>query len=96
MKINIEKNSKIPLYVQIKNQIKDMIYSKIIPVDYVLPSERELAKTLKINRSTVVKSYEELKMEGIIDSKMGKGTYVIYSTSKTRKTNLNNHCKSLF
>ncbi|MCY6958523.1 MULTISPECIES: GntR family transcriptional regulator [Clostridium] len=31
-------------------------------MDYVLPSERELAKILHVNRSTVVKSYEELKI----------------------------------
>lgn len=58
MKINIERNSKTALYLQIKNQIKDMIYLKRLPLDYTLPSERELAKILHVNRSTVVKVYE--------------------------------------
>lgn len=59
MKISIKKNSKVALCIQIKNQIKDMIYSKRIPFEYVLPSERELAKILNVNRSTVSKAYEE-------------------------------------
>ena len=41
MRININRNSKVALYIQIKNQIRDAIYSKTLPVNYVLPSERE-------------------------------------------------------
>lgn len=96
MKINIERDSKIPLYVQIKSQIRNMIYSKIIPEDYVLPSERELAKVLDINRSTVVKAYEELKQEGLISSQVGKGTYVIYSDEDISNVKSNNFPKHLF
>lgn len=96
MKINIERDSKIPLYVQIKNQIRDMIYSKIIPKDYVLPSERELGKSLDVNRSTVVKSYEKLKEEGLISSQVGKGTYVIYSDEDISNVKSNEFPKSLF
>lgn len=96
MKINIERDSKIPLYVQIKNQIRNMIYSKIIPENYMLPSERELAKILDINRSTVVKSYQELKAEGLISSEVEKGTYVVYSDEDTFNNKLNNSAKFLF
>ncbi|MDD3225678.1 MAG: PLP-dependent aminotransferase family protein [Clostridium sp.] len=96
MKINIKKNSKVALYVQIKNQIKSMIYSKIIPLNYVLPSERELAKILDVNRSTVVKAYEELKSEGLISSDIGKGTYVTFYNEDTLNDKSNNFKKCLF
>ncbi|AKA68292.1 PLP-dependent aminotransferase family protein [Clostridium scatologenes] len=96
MKINIERNSKTALYLQIKNQIKDMIYLKRLPLDYILPSERELAKTLHVNRSTVVKAYEELKAEGLIDSQIGKGTYIVFCDENTLKNKSPSFRKHLF
>lgn len=82
MRISIDKKSNAPLYTQIKNQIRDLIYAKTLPINFVLPSERELADKIKVNRSTVAKAYEELKAEGIITSAVGKGTYVIYEKEK--------------
>lgn len=78
MRILLDKKKKIALYIQIKNQIKEYIYSKKVPKNYVLPSERELAQKLGVNRSTVIKAYQDLKAEGLINSSVGKGTYVIY------------------
>lgn len=59
-----------------------MIYSKILPKDYALASGRELAKTLEVNRSTVVKAYQELKVDGLIASEIGRGTYVVFCDDK--------------
>ncbi|MCY6353764.1 MocR-like pyridoxine biosynthesis transcription factor PdxR [Clostridium sp. ZS2-4] len=78
MRIYIDKNSREALYIQIRNQIRKRIYSKKFPENYILPSERELAKRLDVNRSTVIKAYQELKAEGLVNSEIGKGTYVIY------------------
>ncbi|MBV7272525.1 PLP-dependent aminotransferase family protein [Clostridiaceae bacterium UIB06] len=77
MRISIEKNSTIPIYIQIKNQIREMIYKGVMTKDFLLPPERKLAKTLGVSRSTVVKAYEELKALGLVESHMGKGTRVI-------------------
>lgn len=96
MRINIERNSKVALYIQIKNQIRTMIYSKRLPVDYVLPSERELAKILEVNRSTVIKAYQELKAEGLIDSEVGRGTYVIFCDEDISSGGLNSFKRHLF
>lgn len=96
MRINIKRDSKIALYIQIKNQIRDMIYSKRLPVNYVLPSERELAKILDVNRSTVKKAYEELKSEGLINSEVGRGTYVVFCDEDELITKSNNCKKHLF
>lgn len=79
MRLKIDRTSKIPMYMQIKNQIRDKIYSKNFPKNYILSSERELSSILKVNRSTVIKAYEELKAEGLVDSKVGRGTFVIYN-----------------
>lgn len=77
MRISIDKTISTPIYIQIKNEIREMIYSGILPKGFSLPSERKLAEELGVSRSTVIKAYEELKTLGLLDSHMGKGTKVI-------------------
>ncbi|PKM93472.1 MAG: PLP-dependent aminotransferase family protein [Firmicutes bacterium HGW-Firmicutes-1] len=77
MKITIDKKNKAPIYVQIKGEIKRMIYSRELEPFELLPSERKLAEELGVNRSTVLNAYRELKAEGLIDSHIGQGTQVM-------------------
>lgn len=42
-----------------------------------MPPERELASRLEVNRTTVLQAYQQLKDEGLIASKVGKGTFVL-------------------
>lgn len=82
MRIIINRNADTPVYLQIKNQVRDMIFSGILPADTLLPPERSLAKELEVNRSTVIKAYQELKADGLVDSHVGKGTVVLSHTVK--------------
>lgn len=77
MQIVLDRQSKTPIYMQIKNQIKAMIYSGELPPYHLLPPERKLAQELGVNRSTILSAYRELKAEGLIDSRMGQGTQVM-------------------
>ncbi len=79
MWIELDKNSKIPFYIQIKEQIKKMIQEGMLTEGEQLPTERELSETLNISRNTVSTAYEELKRERIIDSSPGRGTFVATS-----------------
>ncbi len=79
MKIRIDRNNNLPLYLQIKNQIEEGIIAGKYPYGFILPSERKLAQALEVNRNTTIKAYEKLKDEDLIDSKVGKGTFVIYN-----------------
>ncbi len=79
MWIELDKDSKIPFYIQIKEQIKKMIQEGLLTEGEQLPTERELSETLNISRNTVSTAYEELKRERIIDSSPGKGTFVAAS-----------------
>ena len=73
---NLEKCEGIPLYRQIMNLILNKINQQdLLPGDQ-LPSERLLAKYLSVNRSTVVRSLEELVSMGILIRKQGSGTFV--------------------
>ena len=57
MKISIDKSSKVPVYLQITDQIKAQIISGALPRSSALPSERALAQILDVHRNTVVKAY---------------------------------------
>lgn len=76
MRIIINRNADTPVYLQIKNQLRDMIFSGELPAGSLLAPERTLAGELGVNRSTVVKAYQELKADGLVDSQVGKGTIV--------------------
>ncbi|SES97780.1 DNA-binding transcriptional regulator, MocR family, contains an aminotransferase domain [Natronincola peptidivorans] len=82
MTIIINRNCSTPIYLQIKNQIQQRILSGELSDDYVLLSERNLAKQLKVDRSTVVKAYMELKADGLVESFVGKGTVVLPQLTK--------------
>lgn len=76
MQIDIDRNISVPIYVQIKNKIKEMILNGYLPDGYKLPPERKLAEQLGVNRSTVLSAYSELKAEGLLEACVGQGTIV--------------------
>ena len=76
MRIVISSTSNIPLYEQIKNQIKDAILNNEIENGDMLPSIRHLATELRVSVITTNRAYEELVAEGLVSSAKGKGYYV--------------------
>ncbi|MBN1271870.1 MAG: GntR family transcriptional regulator [Candidatus Aminicenantes bacterium] len=75
IKWRIDKNNKIPLYLQLKDLIKFYISTGAIQDSQQLPGVNQLARDLKINFETVRKAYKELEKEGLIFMGRGKGTY---------------------
>lgn len=76
MNIIISNSSNIPLYEQVKEQIKNKIVSNELKSGELLPSIRNLAKDLRISVITTKNAYEELEKEGYVETVPGKGTYV--------------------
>ena len=74
-KYNIEFNDYEPKYVQIAENIKNLINSKIVKDGDKLPPIRSLAKMLNVNNVTIVSCYDKLVSEGYAYQKMGSGTY---------------------
>lgn len=75
-KIQIDKNSPIPIYYQLKNFIKQQIESGIWKPGDLIPSERELSEEFEISRMTVRQALSELVNEGLLFRKRGMGTFV--------------------
>lgn len=65
-----------PIYEQIKDGIKQLIYSDVLGPDDKLPSVRELASKLAINPNTISRAYKELEQEGVIYTQSGRGTFI--------------------
>lgn len=76
MEIIISGSIDQPIYEQIVRQFKEMILSKKIKENEMLPSIRKLAKELHISVITTQKAYEILLRDGFIVTIPGKGTYV--------------------
>lgn len=74
--LKLEKDSPIPIYSQISQQIRDMVHKRVIKPNERLPGEFELAHILDINRMTVNRIYKNLEIEGLILRAPGKGTFV--------------------
>lgn len=73
--IALNKESDIPLYLQLFERFKDLIEENQFNEDK-LPSIRSLAKHLGVNNVTVVSAYKLLEQEGYVYSIKGSGTYV--------------------
>lgn len=76
MNIQIDNSSKDPIYLQIKNQIKAQIIGGDLKVGQQLPSIRFMAKELRVSMITVKRAFDELELDGFINSVQGKGSFV--------------------
>jgi DNA-binding transcriptional regulator YhcF (GntR family) len=76
MDIHIDKSSRVPIYDQIKEQIKGLIHAGQIKTGDQLPTIRELSVLLSVNFNTVGLAYRDLANEGVIVTERGKGTFV--------------------
>ena len=76
MNITISNTAGIPIYEQIKEQLKTSILNGELKDGDLLPSIRQLAKDLQISVITTMRAYNDLEQEGFIISVQGKGSYV--------------------
>lgn len=74
--ISVDLASETPLYQQIRDQIAERIASGALVVGARLPPTRALADQLGAHRNTVVRAFEELVAQGLVDSVVGRGTFV--------------------
>ena len=76
MRIVLAHQSAIPIYEQIKEQIKASILSGTVTEDELLPSIRQLARELQVSVITTTRAYNDLELEGYIHTVPGRGCYV--------------------
>jgi DNA-binding GntR family transcriptional regulator len=75
--MELDPNSQIPLYIQLRQLILDHIDSGVYCRGMRIPSELDLARDLNISRATVRRAISDLANEGVLFRVVGKGTYVL-------------------
>ncbi|MEQ3346476.1 GntR family transcriptional regulator [Peptoniphilus senegalensis] len=88
MKIILINGSAVPLYEQIKNEVKENILKNKVSEGEQLPSVRTLSKDLKVSILTVKKAYDELEEEGFVESRQGLVTFVAGKDSEVKREEL--------
>ena len=79
-------DSAVPVYEQLKRQIRLGIVSGEYPADHRMPSIRQLAAELTINPNTIAKVYRQLETDGFLVSRSGSGFFVKLEKEQLTKT----------
>lgn len=88
MNINLDLRSKIPIYVQLIDQIKHKIASGDLVAGDQLPTVRKLAADSRVNFNTIARAYRMLDEEGLISTQHGRGTFILPKPSAENKERL--------
>ena len=76
MGLHVDTSSRLPIYQQLVQQIREAIARGELKPEEGLPSVRQLSRELVVNPNTVARAYTELERAGLLVSRPGRGIYV--------------------
>jgi len=74
--LHLQPESHVPLYIQLRDQVRSLVHAGDLRPGDRIPASRELATMLGVHRTTVANAYAELESEGLIQGHVGRGTYI--------------------
>jgi len=74
--MNPKWNEDLPIYRQLRDRVVAMILEEVLVDGDALPSVRNVAAEYRLNPLTVLKGYQELVDEGLVEKKRGRGMFV--------------------
>lgn len=77
LKVNLDFNSGIPIYIQIVDQVRALLLSGDLKPGDQLPTVRQLASELRVNFNTIARAYRLLDEARLISTQRGRGTYLL-------------------
>jgi GntR family transcriptional regulator len=80
--------SAVPVYVQLKEQVKHAVETGALRAGEQLPAIRRVAEDLVINPNTVARVYRELEQEGVIELRHGAGAFVVGGVAEDERASL--------
>ena len=82
MELRLDPSSAVPIYAQIVDQVRSLVASRALRAGDQLPSVRDLAASVRVNRNTAAKAYQLLEMEGVIETRQGHGCFVTHTVPR--------------
>ncbi len=82
--VHLQPESHVPLYVQLRDQLRALVHCGDLRPGDRIPASRELASQLGVHRTTVANAYAELEAEGLIQGHVGRGTFIRATTAPLR------------
>src|SRR5262249_62038098 len=76
MELRIDPASATPIYAQVVDQVRSLVATRALRAGDQLPSVRDLAVQLRVNRNTAAKAYQILESDGVIETRAGQGSFV--------------------
>lgn len=76
MRLSVEPESKVPIYIQLEEQLRAVIAAGQLRPGEQLPTIRTLAADLRVNYNTIARVYLDLHRDGVISTQRGRGTFV--------------------
>src|SRR5487761_1001885 len=76
LSFRVDGRSVIPPYLQIVHQVRQALRMGVLDVGDQLPTVREVVSATAINPNTVLKAYRDLEREGLVQVRVGHGTFV--------------------
>jgi 2-aminoadipate transaminase len=74
--LHLQPESHVPLYIQLRDQLRSLVHTGDLRPGDRIPASRELAIMLGVHRTTVANAYAELESEGLIQGHVGRGTFI--------------------
>ena len=75
--LQVNRQSSVPVHVQLTTQIRHLIEAGHLKPGVQLPTVRQLAGFLRINRNTAARALADLLRDGYLESQQGRGTFVV-------------------
>ncbi len=76
MEFQCDPTSRVPIYRQLMDQVRQAVARGRLRPGRRLPSVRQLSRDLVVNPNTVARAYTELEREGVLNTRQGLGVYV--------------------
>jgi 2-aminoadipate transaminase len=77
--LHLQPESHVPLYIQLRDQLRSLVHAGDLHPGDRIPASRELANMLGVHRTTVANAYAELESEGLIQGHVGRGTFITHN-----------------
>ncbi|MEU9607950.1 GntR family transcriptional regulator [Streptomyces sp. NPDC048057] len=84
MLIRIDASSAVPLAEQVASSVRRALSDGALHPGDRLPAAREVARLLDVNVHTVLRGYQQLREEGLIDLRRGRGAVVVAAPAQAR------------